>query len=232
MSYPFSIIGTFIFLIYAAAVFAIVVMPLWKWLLKDKVWKFWVITPITVSLLVIPIAEELWIQHRFETLCKDAGIHVKRKVKVDGYFDATKSDLSIVDKMYSDPKAVDRLRKSGFRFIERRTNHNKVRHLEVESGKIKQMILDKPESQYHVLHTRNHSSVGHQLTKMQWVIIDSQLNEMISRDTRYARYPGFIEGLWIRFLGDGQVFCRGVNPGKSKLRSSLESYTFIPMFRD
>ena len=209
MSLPFSFVGSFIYLVYVAIVLLVIALPISRWLLNDKPWKWWVIIIIVTPLIAAPIAEELWIKSQFETLCKDAGIHVKRKVEVEGYYDASKNDSSTSNKSFDDPKAIERLRKTGFRFIERRTRQNKIRHLEVKGEMFVQTILDKPQARYHLRHTHDHFMIGHQLEKFERDIFDSLKNEVISRDTSYARYTSWIEGLWVRYIGSGQQICRG-----------------------
>ncbi|MDY6867055.1 MAG: hypothetical protein SVT56_04000 [Chloroflexota bacterium] len=226
MSYPFTIIGTLIFIAYIAVVFVIVVLPMWILVLKEKSWKWWFITPVSFLLIATPVVEELWIQHKFENLCKDAGIHIQRKVYAYGYFDSSKNDIMKSDRVYKNNELYKNIKNSGFRYIERKTNNGKVRHIEITNGKISETLLNKPESQYYLINTHNHVPVAHRIVKMQWVIKDMESNEIIGRDTKYARYPSFVESLWVNFIGDGQEICRGTYPNKQDSRKSLESYVF------
>lgn len=209
MSFPFSVIGTFIYIGYVVLVLTVIVFPIWKWLLKDNAWKGRFITIIALLLLSAPIVEELWIQHQFKNACKDAGIHVERKAEVPGYYDSTYADPSNKNKTIDEPADVKRLLNEGFSFWEVRTMQGKVRHREIKNGKIEQTIIEKPQARYHLRHTHDHFLVGHQLEKFERDIFDSLNKEVISRDTSYARYTSWIEGLWVRFLGSGQQICRG-----------------------
>ena len=208
MSFPFSIIGTLIYIFYVAAIIGIVAIPLYLFVFKNNRWKWFFISPIVILLVLAPVAEEVYIQHRFETLCEDAGVHVKRKVKAEGFFDATQNDSSTTNKVYDDPRAVKRIKDSGFRFKERRTSQEKVRHLEIKNGKIEQTIIDKPEAQYYYKYSHNNNRVDWKITKSQRIVEDSTNNgDIIGRATTIKRYPCFIESIWIRFFGSGMQMC-------------------------
>ncbi|MCW8901945.1 MAG: hypothetical protein OQK95_14875 [Gammaproteobacteria bacterium] len=233
INYPFSIIGYFIFFGYCALILYVIAVPLW-FLLKNFKWKIWIIAPITLFLIAVPVIEEIRIHSNFEELCQDAGVHVKRKVIADGYLDATGSG-PINTGNIQNKKAIDLYEKSGFRFKEYTVGYrlpgNKYSRVEKqENGKWLLTIHDKPMSRYHLLHTHNHSKVGHQLTKHQRVIMDMQKNEVIGRDTSYSRYPGWIDGLWIQFFGKGQTICSGPisEPEKHKRIGQITKYVLIP----
>ena len=226
MDYPFTVIGSFVFIIYIFIVITVVIAPLWIIVLKSRSWRWWAISPMAILLISYPIAEELWIQHQFSRLCDDAGIHIQRKVFAYGYFDSSKNDSVTGDRVYKNNDLYKNIKDSGFRYIERKTENGNVRHIEIVNGKISEAILNKPESQYYLINTHNHVPIAHRIVKMQWVIKDIVSNEIIGRDTKYARYPGFVESLWVNFVGDGQEICRGTYPNQQDLRKSLESYVF------
>jgi len=232
MSFPFSIIGIVIYAFYVVIVIAVVAFPLYEWILRNKSWKWRVIMPIALILISAPVAEELWIQYHFKTLCEDAGVHVKRQVVADGYYDTTGSGRGPINEGYITKKqAIEAYEASGFRFREYRIRYklpgNKVSRVEKQkNGKWLLTIQDKPTSRYHLKNTYSHHVIGHRIKKSEWVVYDSKNNETISRDTRYSRYSNWIEGLWIRFIGSDQVRCSGIHPELLKPRKSLVDYTF------
>ncbi len=230
MNFPFSIIGFFVYLFYIFIVMLVVVLPLRQWILKNKTWQWWVINPIAFVFLAAPIAEEYWIQYQFKTLCADAGVHVVRRVVVDGYYDSTYGDPSNKNKIIDTPKEVKRFKEEGFLYKEVRTLEGKVRHRELKNGKIEQAILDKPEARYYFKRSYEHAKVGHQIEKLERVMFDSVKKEVIGRDTFFARYPGWIEGLWIQFIGNGQNICSGPldKPEKHKRKGQIYKYVLIP----
>jgi hypothetical protein len=226
----FSPIGMLIYAVYAAFVIAVAAILPWRTFLKDKVWKWWVILPIAVPLLVAPVAEEMWIEYHFEEACKDAGLHVKRKVEVAGYYNATTLDTSNEDKIIKDESLVKYYTKELFSYEERRTMTGKVRHREIVNDTIEQTILDAPRARYHLRQTSNHRVIGHRLKKFERDVYDSIEDEVIARKTSYARYSNTIENIWLHFLGDGQIICHvSLNePNRLKRGQSLIPSVLLP----
>ncbi|TNF92100.1 MAG: hypothetical protein EP297_14065, partial [Gammaproteobacteria bacterium] len=195
MTIQFSIISYIIiavFYLLSAGVLAMLWQVL-RFLPGSKI-VFWVLATVVTAL---PWADEVWIAYHFNDACKDAGIHVKRQVVVDGFYKASTNDPSDENKIIDEPERFQRYVNEGFRYKEVRTREGKVRHREVKDGIIEQTILDKPESRYHLVHTHNHTKIGYQLKKHEMVVFDSQLNQVIGRDTSYARYPALVDRLWI-----------------------------------
>lgn len=226
MSFPFSIIGTIIYALYVAIVLVAVILPLRYWLLKKLTWKWWLIAPIALSLLIAPVIEELWIEHRFDTLCEDAGVHITRKVIINGYYDGTGNGPTNIGFIKS-PQTIAVYEKLGFNFIEYRVGYklpgNKVSRVErQENGKWLLSIQSKATARYHLLQPYDHERVGHQVTKSERIIFDNKLNEVIGRGTVYSRYPGWIERLWLQYIGSGQEICRGDS------QNTIESYVLYP----
>ena len=225
MGYPFSIFGTIIYIIYLAIVLGVIVVPIYL-LIKNKSWKWFVITPIAIVLITAPVAEELWIQYRFESLCKDAGIHVKKRVKAEGYMKDMDSVVS--SKMLKESRKKEEksdFEKQGFRFYESRLADGKVMHLERDGDFMVLSILDKPQARYYFKYSHNNSPVGWKLRKIQRVIIDSRSKESIGSETFIKRYPGWIEAMWAQFLGTGMQMCP--DPEKQIKTMSFPKDVFI-----
>lgn len=234
MSYPFTIFGTIIFIAYIAVVFVIVVLPMWLLVLKTKSWKWGLITPVSFLLIAAPVVEELWIQYEFKTLCEDAGVHIIKQVEVDGYYDATGSGP--VNEGYIKNKSeISAYEESGFQFKEFQVGYklpgDKVSRVEKqEDGRWFLRIQDRPFARYHLLYSYNHNPISHRINKTELIVLDSIQNEVIGRDTLYARYPGVLEGLWVRYFGGGQVICRGPldQPEKHKRKGQINDYVLLP----
>ncbi|MCW8962773.1 MAG: hypothetical protein OQL16_03175 [Gammaproteobacteria bacterium] len=193
-----------------------------------------IIASLGLIVLALPWVEEIWIAYHFNEACKDAGVHVVKQVEVDGYYDATGSGP--IEEGYIDSsQAIAAYEKSGFRFIEYKLGYRKpgkVSRVEKQdNGKWLLTIHDRPTAQYHYRHTYNHEVVGYQLKKHERDIYDSAKNKVIGRDTAYARYPNTIEGLWIRFIGSGQLMCNHpANISKKEHTGTLVTQVLIPNY--
>jgi len=185
------------------AIVAVLYFVAWRLLaglakeLGPRRWRWYVIAPIATVVLAAPWVDELWIAWRFGELCKDAGVHVLRKVEVDGFYD---------DYIRSGYDWVDR---KEYRFMEHKSlDGKKVEHVEkTGDGKWRVTISDTPSARYHFKKTRDDVDVGYQLSAIEYAVIDSRNGETIGRRVIYKRYPGWINGLWTRFLGSGMTMC-------------------------
>jgi hypothetical protein len=178
--------------------------------------------PLLLIILVLPISDELWIAYHFKEVCKDAGVHVSRKIEVKGFYDETmRSGYEI-------------LKQNEYKFMEHpSTVKGKIGHVVNVNGEWKETILDKPTARYHYKFSdkRQWFPVGFQLYKREMQIIDSKTGEIVSRNTAYARYPSLVEGIWVRFFGSGKRICSRPLDDKEKktLTGSLTEHTFIPV---
>lgn len=165
-------------------------------------WRWAVIAPIAAGVLAAPWVDELWIAWRFGELCKDAGVHIARKVEVEGYLDET-------FETYRGPpsaQASETFEKRGYQFYEMRSRDKYVVR-EKKDGVWTTSIRDQPTSRYHYRTVRRHADAGLQISAFENVVVDSQNGEIIGRRVQYNRYPGWVNGLWIRFLGSGMTMC-------------------------
>lgn len=226
MSLPFSLVGNFIYIFYVVIVVLIIVLPMSRWLLNDKRWKWWVIIPVILPVLITPIVEELWIAHQFENLCQDAGVYVTRRVKAQGFYDSVNRSFSTKNKIIDNSDKVKVITDLGFAFSENKTIQGKVRHWEIKNNKIIQTIIDKPTALYHYIQPHQDTKISHRIYKWEWRIMDSKSKEMIAKDTHFHRYPGWIETLWIKFIGTGQEICKGSAPLYFEERHLLYRYVF------
>jgi hypothetical protein len=215
-------------------VYKFVLRPLWlAWAAKP--WRGSVIGTLALILLILPYADEFWIAWQFSKLCEDAGVHVTRKVEVDGYYDATTTGWSKAE-IVTDKQLVAEYEKAGFRFRERNTSVSgsapgKISHLEkYPDGTWRITVLDHPTARYHYRFAdpRQEVPVGLKLEKTEDIVVDSQTGEVIARDIHYTRYLGWVESLWVRFFGSGAVTCKGTAPKPPELRYLLYHYVLVP----
>lgn len=180
----------------------------------------WGLVLAAPGILVLPIADEFWIAWNFERACREeAGVHVYRKVEAEGFFDGTGSPgTGVIEEL-------------GFRYAEGLTQNGKaVAHVERVKGLWHRTILDRPQSRYHYRWAVPEQSVqvGHQLWREELQVIDVKSGEVLGDSVRFARYPAWLQGLWVRFFGSAVVTCWG-SPAKQTM---LYHYVLIPKKSD
>ena len=231
MTLQFSIFGYLIMIVFYA-ISAGLLMLLWYPMRNWHGWKF-IIVPLALILLILPWADEVYIAWRFHDLCKDAGVHIYRKEVANGFVDDISPRSRIGLKpglLYNDQKRLEEFDKAGFRYKEYMLKDGGVWHVERYSDGVYATILDNPTARYHYKYSANNEDMGLQLEKQEWVIVDSESGEILGRDTTFKRYPGWIEGLWVRFLGVYPTICRGpLNEPKKQIRlGQIYKYVLIP----
>lgn len=204
--------------------------------LRDWKGRWFILAPLALVAIALPWADEIYIASRFAKLCEGAGVHVTRKVEVDGFFDQTTTGPSKPGRITSQ-QAIDVYEKNGYRFYERKTGDN-VSHVEKVSGEWRITLLDRPTARYHykrIVDYRDSEGihyekrVDHKIEMTGEVVIDSQTGEEIARKVQYMRYPGWVEHLWVRFFGSGQELCYGpLNEPDKQKRGLLYDYVLKP----
>lgn len=216
-----SLFGILIGTIYSLVVAGLLLLlwyPLRRWRIT------WVpFAVVGLGSIVAPWAEEYWVASRFEELCKDAGVHVYRKVEVEGFYDSTMRS------------GYELIQQKGYRFMEQPARKaGEIEHIERISSEWKVSLLDRPTARYHYKHAyqptpyQTEEPVGWKLNRAEKQVVDSTSGEVIGRDVHYHRYPSALEGLWVRFFGTGQVICEGSAPRPPELRHLLYHYVLIP----
>lgn len=221
MNYQISAIGVGIIAAYSCFVLMIVAWPLNK-LFKAFRWKWVVIVPPVLALLVAPWAEEYWIARSFHEACQDAGVHVYKKVAVEGFYDETmRGGYGLIDQY-------------GYRFMEQRTDDGKkIEHIEKPNGQWQVTILDHPTARYHYKYayqptpSQHEESIGWKLEKAELQAIDSRTGEIVGRETWFNRRPSWVEGLWINLLGSDLIQCP--DPGVRSYKEHLPKATLKPI---
>jgi len=228
-----SVFGIFIIFAYTVVILAVVVI-LHFLLLRRYLWR-WVITvPLVLgaaALAAAPFIEEARIASRFEELCKDAGIHVVRKVEAEGYF----YDISFRNLKpgpITNPEAIREYERRGFRFIEYRGypsgTHTPFYRVEKTSSGWEAKAIQKPAARYRLGETLIGSNaeipMGHRLWKQERIVIDRESGEVIGRYTIYKRISNTIDQLWRGMLGSTLKLC-------PEGHSDLLSQTIVPVAR-
>jgi hypothetical protein len=227
-----SVFGIFIIFAYTVVILAVVVI-LHFLLLRRYVWR-WVITvPMVLgaaALAAAPFLEEAQIASRFEELCRDAGIHVVRKVEAEGYFyDITFADFK--PGPITNPGAIKEFERQGFQFIEyrgyRSGTHTPYYRVEKTASGWEVKRIEKPTARYRLGETLIDSNaeipVGHRLWKQERILIDRVTGEMIARATTYKRIANTIDQLSLGGFMSTLRLCSG--------SYDLVSQTIVPVKR-
>jgi len=182
-----------------------------KWLRKR--WKHaWVaVTPLFLLLYLGPVAEEFWIAWNFGQLCKkDAGIFIYKTVEVDGFYDDTHG------------WRADKLRESGYRWIEGRGRESLWRHERVGEGEeIRSFKIERATARYQYKWPDFNTQVGHKIYKQSEAVIDMETREVLGGSTRYGRKaPWFFVALDVPGMGCPR-------PGEDPLKKPGAVYNII-----
>lgn len=174
------------------------------WLRKRMQKPWMVIVPLLGLLYIGPVAEELWIAWNFDQHCrKDAGIFVYKTVEVEGFYDDTHS------------WRADKLAATGFKWMEGRgrANSREVywRH-EWVGKEIRSFQISRPTARYHYRSPHTDTSMANRVDKIERVVIDSESDDVLARETKYRREaPWFFIGLdrpvMLKVIGDRPRFC-------------------------
>lgn len=222
MNYQMSVIGVAIILVYSALVLLFIVWPLSRMLRKFR-WKWKVLGPIAFTLLAAPWAEEYWIASNFHEACQDAGVHVYKKVEVEGFYDGTSN------------WGQQGFLQVPYQFIEFKSSFNPgYKRLEKIGGSVQVTSLGHPTARYHYKYAYQptpyiqEERIGWKLEKLGTVVVDSETGEIIARDTQYRRTINIAEGSWRLFWGLAKTTCEGTAPKPPDLRYPLYHYVLIP----
>jgi len=237
MNYQMTVIGVAIILVYSALVLLFIVLPLFRMLKKFR-WKWAVLGPIAFTLLAAPWAEEYWISSNFHEACQDAGVHVYKKVAVEGFVDDTSRrdrDGIKTGRWHFDSKSLADWDVRGYRFQENMLKDGGVIHVERTPLGIEASILDHPTARYHYKYAyqptpyKTEEQIGWKLEKLEMQVVDSETGEVIAKDTKYRRAINIAEGSWRLYWGLASTTCEGSAPKPPDLRSLLYHYVLIPV---
>ena len=221
MNFQISIFGVIIIGFYSMVVLAVVALPLSK-LLEAFHWKWIVIAPPVAALLALPWAEEAWIAWHFNEACKEAGVHVIRRVEVPGFYDSTMRS------------GYELIRDHGYLFMEQDADTSrKIEHIEQTGDRWKVELLDHPTARYHYKYAyqptphRYEEPIGWKLERMETQVVDSGTGEVIGRNTLIKRRSSVAEKLWIGLLGSDLVMCP--DPEKGPRQPPFPEAVLLPV---
>lgn len=201
MNLQISPIGAGLIAGYSVVVLLVVAWPLSRLLRKWR-WRWLLIGPLVFPLLAAPWAEEVWIAWHYAQACKDAGVHVYRRVKVDGFYDDT------------GPGGYEMMERYGYSFMEDRQNvGNRIERIERVDGRLKVTNIAHPTARYHYQYAQLptpyviEEPVGWKLQKVETQVVDVQTNLVLGRKVTYTRFPNTADWQWMRFFGRGGRSC-------------------------
>lgn len=149
------------------------------------------------------IAEAIYVEYNWRALCATAKTEIKRKVVVEGFYDAAVSGGYAHFKQ--DPKADF---KHGFRFVEWKDNEGGIWRTEgFTNSELRTVRIDKPTARYHWHMDRFGTPAGHLLKRSEDTIVDVQTGEVIARHITGARYPAFADRLWRQWFDNVPTEC-------------------------
>jgi hypothetical protein len=151
--------------------------------------------------LMAAVAEAAYVQWRWNHLCANAGLEVKKTVVVDGFYD---------DGFGSDGWDILAGGNSGFRFVEWKDKAGRYwRDEGFNEPKLRRAQIERPTARYHWKNPEFASPIGHLIKRRESTVVDTQTGEVIARGVMGYRYPATIDWLWARFMGGGPSICGG-----------------------
>lgn len=200
MAFDLSGIGRAIWILYLIAV------ALSAWYLRSIAGQ-WprvrrAIAVVAMVVAVMPLVEELYIASRFEHHCKQDGLWVPEVLVAEGYFHSTLDAAT--------PGTIER----GFNFIEYRPSAHpgKIGHLRKRDGGYEEILLDQPMARYEYRMEYMRGVVDYKIRMIQDALLDRQTGKPAATDTRYLRYPAWLDSLWLRFFGIQGRECSNRDP--------------------
>lgn len=232
MDLQFTLFGLIIIAVFYAICWA-ALAPLWR-RVGERRWGQALLAVTALALAVLPWADEVYIASRFAELCKDSGVKVIRKVEADGYlYDLNRSSgTGLREEKVEDARAVAEFDKRGYRYVEYMLQDGRAWRTERTEMGLTRRVVDRPTARYHYRHAyqpsphRYEEPMGWKLEKSEEVVVDSRSGEVIGRNVRYKRYPGWVEGLWIGLLGSGMTLCP--DPEKGPRQPHFPEAVLIP----
>ncbi len=227
--------------IFGLIIIAVIYIAAWGMLLaiwrkvRDRRWGRVVVFVAAIAVLIAPWADEVWIAWNFHEFCKGSGVHVSRKVVVDGYFDGTFHGMSRPGSAES-PQSIEALDKMGFGYVELRTIDGQVVRIEKSEGLWRSKIVASPTARYHykrIVNFRDERGIHHEAPVSLKIevtgeeIVDTKTGEKLGERVIYKRRPGWVDGLWIGYFGSGLTLCP--DPGRGPKMPSLRESVLLPI---
>lgn len=172
--------------------------------------KLIVIPVLLVLAAVMPIWDVVVNSLAMEKVCPTAGLHVYKKVRVDGYYDTG-----------SGPRQIEEY---GYRYIETKQPGGKVAHYErQQDGSIKRTELEQPTAEYEVVYESRSPVPELGVRSMQrWHVRHRETGEVVGEWLAFSPMHGWVDRYLLnRWFGVGLRGCDGENGIASRFPNEL-----------
>lgn len=153
--------------------------------------------PFGALLLIVPWMDEFWISWKFSEVCKNAGVHIYQPIRAEGFYDETM------------PSGYEYIKRIGYKFMEHPSQDSRglIDHIERIGDKLVVTTLSSPSARYRHRISSNNERIAYHIFKLEYVVLDGETSKIVARNTTYKRTSGWIEELWVRYLGTGVSMC-------------------------
>jgi hypothetical protein len=146
------------------------------------------------------VGEALYVDLRFQELCKTGGVEVIRRVETDGYFDGS-SDWTDWPQEFL---------KTGFRYIEWKDRQTgRYRRIVRTEQQVHVFDIPEPTARYRstIQDPAYPTPVAHLILRKDDTVRDVETDEILGRRTIYYRYPAFVDRTWSQFFDSTPFMC-------------------------
>jgi hypothetical protein len=157
---------------------------------------------VSLLLLGAAVGEALYVDWRFRTLCRDAGVQISARPVVEGLF---------ADNYYASlaPEDLNLNRgPSEYHFIEWRDTKGRYWRTEKTDGpKSRTIPIEAPQARYHWHMPLTAQAVGHSIRIREETVVDTVEGKVIGRQLNVYRYPAMVDQLWWGFFDPRPEIC-------------------------
>ena len=184
-------------LVYVPVSIMLLVFAFGRW--RSQPGRAAVIALLVYAPLVAAVAEAMYVDTRFKSLCASGGTQIKQQLVVEGFYD---------DGFRDESWEVSLKHEERYRFIEWKDKAGRIwRSERVGPGEVRRMPLEKPSARYHWRNPEFPSPYSHLVERREETIVDNATGEVIARRVMGYRYPAFADRLWTQFMGGGPEIC-------------------------
>lgn len=161
------------------------------------------VTAVITSLpFVAAVVEAAYVEYNWRALCATAKTEIKKKVVVEGFYDAS------VSVNYDHFRQAPVGFQHGFRFVEWTDRDGRIWRTEgFNEPELKTIQIDRPTARYHWYFAPFATPVGHLLQKRDDKIVDSETGEIVARQVLGYRYPALADRLWRQWFDNAPQIC-------------------------
>ena len=162
---------------------------------------------VSLLLLGAAVGEALYVDWRFRTLCRDAGVQISARPVVEGLF---------ADNYYASlaPEDLNLNRgPSEYRFIEWRDTKGRYWRTEKTDGpKSRTIPIEAPQARYHWHMPLMPERAGHSIEVREEAVLDTVERKVIGRRLNVYRYPAFVDQVWWGLFDPHPEICGELYP--------------------